>query len=311
MIHYAAPSFWKRYEALRRPTVMTFRCRDVASALTLLVSSTPGHSAAQSTYPRGCYILGLGPSVSTERPPIRAPQIIQLLPSGEIRAAATLEDTLVRPALGQWRAIQDSLLIGWTPGRLSGSLELFVMRQGDTLRGRYAMHHHEVDDGRLLWRGEVMALHSPCPRAHVTDSTAHLNARAVAAWRVRQVPDTALAVAEALRAFEASLLAVPIHTLSLFNYRIATYACRHGGRLPVALSDLRDTVLISSSVGILEERSFRDAWNRPLRFEPHPPGYHLRSAGPDGSFDTPDDLISDMAAPLRRDPELNCLSRFW
>jgi hypothetical protein len=41
--------------------------------------------------------------------------------------------------------------------------------------------------------------------------------------------------------------------------------------------------------GIIQ--GMEDYWKHPLRYEPQPRGFVIRSAGPDGQFNTPDDLI--------------------
>jgi len=244
--------------------------------------------------------------------PIEAPAALAFFPNGTLGGAASLQDTVVRPLIAaEWRATGDSVFARWTPGWLSGSLELFLTRHRDTLRGRYAMHYHEIDDGRLLWRGNVLALQAPCKDTRVIEDSARMLAIALDGWRESQDPDTAKAVAEAFQAFEAFLKAVPIHTISLFNYGIATYACRNNGRLPNTLDELRDTVMLSPAIARLEERAFRDAWDQRLRYRPHPPGYELRSAGPDHKFGTLDDIVRDYTeVPLRRDPGRDCLSRY-
>jgi len=44
---------------------------------------------------------------------------------------------------------------------------------------------------------------------------------------------------------------------------------------------------------LLEARNLRDGWDRPFRYEPSGRDFVLTSAGPDGRFDTEDDVRSD------------------
>jgi hypothetical protein len=107
-----------------------------------------------------------------------------------------------------------------------------------------------------------------------------------------------------LRAFESFLRLEPVHTLSLMNYAIATYACWHG-RPPNHLDALR-TDSLPRSIQPLEDRAFLDAWGRPLAYRRRGAVYEVRSSGPDRIMRTPDDLVSRQTEPLRRQREYNC-----
>jgi hypothetical protein len=126
------------------------------------------------------------------------------------------------------------------------------------------------------------------------------------AWRDSLRPDTVLAVTESFRAFEAFLKETPVHALSLMNYRIATFACWNE-RLPESLAELqRMEPVPPAAFRALETRAFRDAWDRPLAYRRRTVGYEVRSAGPDGVLNSPDDLVSAEDAPLRRTRDSEC-----
>jgi hypothetical protein len=204
-------------------------------------------------------------------------------------------------------ASNDSVWVAWTPHWLGGSMYLRLVSDGGTLRGRYSLHGHQVDDGRLLFRGGVRAASIPCDNGHVTKApdVAQTMER-LEAWRESMRPDADVAVTESFRAFEAFLNETPIHSLSLMNYRIATFACWNE-RLPTTIAELQRAQPASPpALRALDERAWRDAWNRPVVYRRRNVGYEVRSAGPDGVLDSPDDLVSAEDAPLRRTRDSQC-----
>jgi Type II secretion system (T2SS), protein G len=279
-------------------------------------SSGDAPSAAE-----GCYLLALGPAVQPgARAAVLIPTALELRAGGQLAGAALVSDTLATvggETGAAWeRRAPDSVLVAWHPNWLGGFLYLGLVQRADTLRGRYEVHYHTVDDGRLLWRGDALALRTRC--AGSSDGGRRLAAgaeldareRLLAGWRVAQRPDTAAAVAEGLRAFEDFLRRIPVHSLSLFNYRIAEYDCWRG-RVPRTLDELRaaaDTGGPVAALSALEERSWRDAWGRPLLYQSRGThGYEVRSAGPDGAAGTADDLVGAYEeVPLRRARRDNC-----
>ena len=266
-------------------------------------------SSFRSPGPPDCYALALGPSPSAERTPLEPPAWLALLPEGRLGGNQTIKDSLVvlDSVLGHWMASNDSVWVAWTPHWLGGLMYLRLVSDSGTLRGRYSLHGHQVDDGRLLFRGEVRAAAIPCDNGHVTTAPGVAQTiERLEDWRESIRPDTGVAVAESFRAFEAFLSETPIHSLSLMNYRIATFACRNE-RLPANLTELQRAAPDSpSALRALDERAWRDAWNRPLVYRRRDVGYEVRSAGPDGVLDSPDDLVSAEDAPLRRTRDSNC-----
>lgn len=64
-----------------------------------------------------------------------------------------------------------------------------------------------------------------------------------------------------------------------------------GGELPPTLAPVLEKY---PEVGVWERyRNGADVWGRPVRYSPHRRGFELRSAGPDGVFDTRDDIVVD------------------
>lgn len=92
-------------------------------------------------------------------------------------------------------------------------------------------------------------------------------------------------IAEAAQSLEA------VANVQILDVRIQQYQAEHGGTLPETLDELSASVPLT------------DPWGNPLRYEPLDDGeYDLRSAGPDGRFDTADDIRatgSDPTNPLR------------
>jgi len=210
-------------------------------------------------------------------------------------------------ALGQWSRVADSLWITWTPAWLAGSMALRLVADSDAWRGRYSLHGHQVDDGRILTRGDARAAGVPCENGALRAGPELTGTiRQLKAWRNTTRPDTTAGVTEALQAFEAFLRETPVHSLSLMNYRIATFACLNQ-RLPASIAEIQAVESLPPvPVRALERRSFRDAWGRPLQYRRLAVGYEVRSAGPDGQTNSSDDLVSAEAAPLRRSRETNC-----
>ncbi len=67
---------------------------------------------------------------------------------------------------------------------------------------------------------------------------------------------------------------------------VQAYAAEAEGGLPESLEALRRSQPAAASVA--------DAWGRKVRYErTSDTGFRLRSAGPDGAFDTGDDLVKD------------------
>jgi len=247
-----------------------------------------------------CWRVALGPAVELPPGGVATPAVLELRPHGRVAAAADLDAALVgadRSIVSWGRPRPDSITAAWRGGWLGSSVEVRVARDSDAWRGRYVLRSHQVSDGRQLWRGAALAVPIPCDASSA--QTAPL-----ARWQGGARPDTAAAVAEALAEFHAFLRAIPVHALSLMNYRLAEYACRHG-RLPVTLTALRTRPV--GALAALDSAAFLDAWGHPLRYQPHAPGYELRSAGPDGRFGTPDDLVSAQDAPLRRERATGCV----
>ena len=277
--------------------------------LVVLVASVPtatGEPAPDGVI--GCYLLRLGPPASSEPVPIAAPRVLDLRAGGRLRAAIALDDSFIvqDSMLGSWQQSRDGMVTAWwTAGWLGGTVELHLRADGDGLRGRFAPHGHQVDDGRLLWRGNAYAVHVSCGPAGVSSDHARDALQALRRWGQTQHSDSAAAIAEAFRDFEAFLRTTPIHSLSILNYRIAEFAC-HRGRLPRDVAEVTAAVSIPPLLAALEERTYRDAWGRPVRYMARPPGYEVRSAGPDGHFGTTDDLVSTLAQPLSRDPAHDC-----
>jgi Type II secretion system (T2SS), protein G len=306
------------------PHVARCDCRTLvavlaATAVAACASPAPDRSPAGAapTTVEGCYRLALGDAAESEaRTPVLLPAALALLPGGRLAGAGAHVDTLVAvepSAGGEWQSrAPDSVLIGWHPSWLGGSLYLRLVGGGDSLRGRYEVHHHAVDDGRVLWRGDALALRTDCAersRRLAGGAGLHVIERRLAAWRATRQPDTATAVTEGLRAFEAFLRQTPVHSLSLFNYRLAEYACWHG-RVPRTIAELRgaDRPPAAAALAPWEERSWRDAWGRPLRYRPRGTrGYEVRSLGADGAAGTGDDLVGAYdTVPLKRERKENC-----
>ncbi len=89
------------------------------------------------------------------------------------------------------------------------------------------------------------------------------------------------------RAYQAGVLrteqAETSVTIDAAASQLATYAEDHGGQLPAGVEGNVMTV------------QFSDAWNKELRYEVGQEQAIVRSAGPDGSFETADDLLTTVA----------------
>ena len=72
--------------------------------------------------------------------------------------------------------------------------------------------------------------------------------------------------------------------LDLLTAAIRQYVAENG-RLPTVLD------AVAPPPGSNPNTLQLDAWRRPVRFTPAGNAYELRSAGADGVFDTPDDLV--------------------
>lgn len=95
-------------------------------------------------------------------------------------------------------------------------------------------------------------------------------------------------VAEAAQSLEA------VANVQVIDVRIQQYQAEHGGALPDTLDDLSTSVPLT------------DPWGNPLRYEPlDDGGYDLRSAGPDGQFDTADDIRATGSNPTNPLRDLN------
>lgn len=68
---------------------------------------------------------------------------------------------------------------------------------------------------------------------------------------------------------------------------VQSFAADHG-RLPRAIEELHDESAPARYVG---GRGLRDSWGRAIRYRLIPGEYELRSAGPDGVFESGDDLV--------------------
>jgi hypothetical protein len=151
-----------------------------------------------------------------------------------------------------------------------------------------------VSDGRGLPRGEAAAVRARCIRGRLAKTADRVEAEGrLAAWRVRQRPDTALARAEERIAFSEALLETPVHALSLMNYRIAEFACLRG-RPPDSIAELRAAHVAEdrdSATNWLGDRVWQDAWERPILYQRRGQGYEVRSVGRDGRPGTADDLV--------------------
>jgi hypothetical protein len=280
----------------------------LASLLVALAFAGLASRPALPPQSAGCYVLRLGPAVSSDTAPLIPPGGLDLLPGGRLAATRSINDSLVAadaPIWGWRQSDQGEIDIWWSAGWIGGRLNLHLSPAPDGLRGRYALHFHQVDDGRSLWRGNAYAIRVRCLGLRLLREDAQEAVRTLSRWESTQHPDTSLAVAEALQAFVDFLHDTPIHSLSLVNYGIAEFACRRG-HLPRDLAELRAATTTPSFLSVLEDRSYQDAWGRPLKYSPRPPGYEVRSAGPDGRFGTADDLVSALATPLGRDPTHDC-----
>lgn len=266
-------------------------------------TNASGTSAAER-----CFMLALGPAVGDGPSRVKIPSIIALRRGGQIRGAIKATDTLMSRGdepVGEWVIRHaDSLEIAWHPFWLGGLLELRLHREGSNLRGRYALHGHQADDGRDVPRGSASALAITCVHGRVSD-VAELGAarRLLTDWRAAQRPDTSLAHAETRIAFAAALRADPVHSISLMNYRIAEFACRTG-RPPNSLAELRaarTADIADPDVDWLGEALWSDAWHRPIQYRRRGLGYEVRSAGSDGRLGTADDLVGRYdTIPLKR-----------
>jgi hypothetical protein len=259
-----------------------------------------------------CYLLVLGPTVAPEeREVVAVPSVFELRPNGHVVGllASTDSNIQAESQTATWRRAGDSVLVDWSFGALSGSVYFRFLSIGDSLRGRYEIHHHQSDDGRFLWRGDARAVRAACgASANLREVARDAQGSAVLAhWRSTARSDTALAADEASEAFERFLRDTPVHTLSLFNYRIAEFVCRQG-HLPATLAELRKSLPMEyGPLAAVDNRSWRDAWNQEVVYRRHEgEGYEVRSVGPDRTPDTPDDIVSRLARPLERDRETNC-----
>jgi hypothetical protein len=76
-------------------------------------------------------------------------------------------------------------------------------------------------------------------------------------------------------------------------YTLARYVGEHSartGELPPALDPI---VAVRPEVWVWERYATgTDVWGRTVRYTPGGGGFQLRSAGPDGVFDTADDLVA-------------------
>src|SRR3989339_556145 len=86
--------------------------------------------------------------------------------------------------------------------------------------------------------------------------------------------------------------------MSFFDAAISAY--RHEfGSYPNSLTNLTESGNVNSIKFINQDDIF-DKWNRPIQYKLTPSGYELRSAGPDGVFETPDDIVKSIREPNHR-----------
>jgi type II secretion system (T2SS) protein G len=281
-----------------------------AFVLSILGSS---HASAQATGPsrsanEPCFLLALGPSVFGDASRVRVPAVIALRSHGTVAGALNSSDTLVAagdiPA-GEWNTPQaDSITVNWHPMFLGGTLELHFRRSGQDLRGRYSLHAHQADDGRAIPRGSAAAFLLRCQNGRPAPGPELDAARGrLLTWRREQAPDTALARTEALAAFDAFLRTIPVHAITLMNYRIAEFSCLKG-HVPASIEELRalrTADLRDTTMDWLGERVWQDAWRHPMIYRRHGLGYEVRSAGRDGIVGSADDLVATYETiPLKR-----------